>query len=67
MVEFGKCFSNFMIYEACSETFETITILSNRLNSILNKVHIHKVLLPRGPGLDYLTVIYNCYGAIAIR
>ena len=30
-----------LTYEACSETIETITILSNRLNSILNKVHIH--------------------------
>ena len=29
------------IYEACSETIETITILSNRLNSILIKVHMH--------------------------
>ena len=28
-------------YEACSETIETIAILSNHLNSILNKVHIH--------------------------
>ena len=51
----------------CSETFETITILSNRLKSILNKVHIHKVQHPRGRGLDYLTVIFNCYGAIAFR
>ena len=29
------------IYEACSELIETITILSNRLISILNKVQIH--------------------------
>ena len=32
---------HFIIYEACSETIETIAILPNGLNSIFNKVHIH--------------------------
>ena len=55
------------IYEACSETIETITILSNLLSSILNKLHIHQEQHPRGRGLRNLTNIFNSFGAIAFR
>ena len=35
------------MYEACSETIETIAILSNRLNGILNKVYTRVIFYVR--------------------
>ena len=53
------------VYEGCSETIDTITILSKGLDVIQNNLHIHQVLHIWGLGLNSLTAFLNGYAPVA--